>query len=223
MIDVKRAVMLAPGLAEAHFLVGRLLLEAGQLEEGIRRLETVLGLDPHLRFARGDLIRGYALLGRWDRAREQVEKLEKLDGAAAYLSRARLMLWTRDVVEADKLIDAIGNAPGRPGALRAMARLIRYGEDPTKDPAVKGFLNAALTSGRRSSFIRQLQTETLVVMGDKAGALETLAQALESGLFDIAWLDGCPLFEPLRADPVFQALRREVATRARAILEAARQ
>jgi len=41
-----------------------------------------------------------------------------------------------------------------------------------------------------------------------------------TGLFDIAWMDGCPVLADLRTDPRFIALRTTVAARARAIVEA---
>ncbi len=50
--------------------------------------------------------------------------------------------------------------------------------------------------------------------------LASLEDAERVALFDIAWLDRCPLFDPYRNDPQFAAVRASVAARADAVLAA---
>jgi hypothetical protein len=51
-------------------------------------------------------------------------------------------------------------------------------------------------------------------------ALSSVSAAVDAGLHDRAWLDRCPLFEPLHADPRWLALVDRVAERTRPVLVA---
>ena len=57
--ELKQAVTRGPGLAEAHATLGRLLSEIGALDEGTRRLEAALALDPKVPLACDALARCY--------------------------------------------------------------------------------------------------------------------------------------------------------------------
>src|SRR5262249_893830 len=73
---------------------------------------------------------------------------------------------------------------------------------------------------RRRSFMGQLATEAAAYSGDLPVAFELVELAIAEGLFDLHWLDRCPLLGGMRADPKFASVRVRIKTRADAILDA---
>jgi hypothetical protein len=64
----------------------------------------------------------------------------------------------------------------------------------------------------------QRVAETALVFYQHEIALEALEAASRMGIYDIAWLTHCPLFDTLAGDPRFLAIHRTVAERASRIL-----
>jgi len=81
-------------------------------------------------------------------------------------------------------------------------------------------LGSRRPSSRRRAAIAQVVAEAACFAGDGESAERLLAYSIEHGLFDLPWLDRCPVLAPLRARSEFPALRAQVATRADAILDA---
>jgi hypothetical protein len=71
-------------------------------------------------------------------------------------------------------------------------------------------------------FFLQLAAEAHVLVGDRRGALEAVRRATQASLYDVAWMDLCPLLAEIRDDPVFVEARRTVAERAARVEEAYR-
>ena len=119
----------SPGLAEAHGVLGRLLSEAGAHEEGLRRLETAISLDPETALMLPDLARLYALLGRWDRMEEIADRLQK--GAPVYWTlRARMALWRRDRDVAETFLAQLPNDDLTMRLPRLFLEVVRTGRVP---------------------------------------------------------------------------------------------
>jgi hypothetical protein len=55
---------------------------------------------------------------------------------------------------------------------------------------------------------------------DTPRCVDALEKAIEIGLFDVAWLERCPLFDPLRGTLRFEAVRRTAHDRAMEVLGA---
>ena len=74
----------------------------------------------------------------------------------------------------------------------------------------------ALVGGtaRRRAFIHQFRAESYAMKRDTRRTLEALESASEAGLFDVQWLDHCPLFDTMRGMLRFEAVRRSAHTRA---------
>jgi len=73
---------------------------------------------------------------------------------------------------------------------------------------------------RRRAFVGQLIAEAAAYWDDVPTALERIDVAIGEGLFDLHWLDRCPLLDNVRADPAFPRLRARIKFRADAILDA---
>jgi hypothetical protein len=82
------------------------------------------------------------------------------------------------------------------------------------------FIATAGQPSRTRRFLSQIAAEQAAVCGYLDGALELVQQAVDAGLFDLAWMNRLPLLDPLRGDERFEALRRTVAARAAHVTDA---
>ena len=102
MRALRQAVNQAPGLAEAHALLGRILLEVDSIEHALQSLEAALSLNPETMSLYRELARAYALSGDWARSEEMLTRSLQLDGFPGYMmNRSRNILWRRDPERAE--------------------------------------------------------------------------------------------------------------------------
>jgi hypothetical protein len=85
-----------------------------------------------------------------------------------------------------------------------------------------GLLIDSTRAPLRSRFFLQLTAEAAAFAGDRARAIDAITKAASLSLFDVAWMDGCPLFAELRKDAAFVSVREQVAARAARVEEAYR-
>jgi len=215
--ELKLAVARGPALADAHAALGRVISEVGLLRESIRSLETALSLDPQIPLTQTALARAYALLGDWTKVDELISNPEVLMANRGPL--ARYFGWRRDVEGAKKLLDEMARL-GVQSTGGTMLDIIITGELPDDVTTFPPSTDAREI--RRRTFLLQLDVEASAYVGALERALEGLRQSAAAGLIDIAWLDGCPLFDQLRADPRFEPIRAIVKKRADEIIAAYR-
>lgn len=213
------ALRTAPDLAEANALLGRILLEANMVEEGIQRLTWAIALEPKTHLARRDLRRAYVLCGRWEAGALLEAQSPGDDKVGTWLGRARFAVWRRNAEEARTLVGEMANEPETPHLTlcRSIARLAAHGTSPLADPAFVDFVEKARGTPRRALFAAQLEAEVLAYLGDDAAALDAMARAGSAGLADLAWLERCPLLTPYRSAPAIALVRARVILRATAV------
>jgi hypothetical protein len=68
----------------------------------------------------------------------------------------------------------------------------------------------------------QIFTEIAVSIGDIEKGMQSLARAVDLGLYDRTWIDACPVLDTVRSRPEFPELRRRVVELASRILAAYR-
>jgi len=222
---LQRAIALAPSSGDAHDLAGRVLLEAGEIEEAVLHLERALWLDPTQRWARIDLMRAAALQGRWGHVRELLEG----DAGPEWVAHrsihiARLGAWAGASEHLPAPTTSSGDLRIRAiGELFARAR----GEPPFDGDALEAIrremgvlLARAAPIPRARRFFHQLSAEVAAAAGRPDGTLEFVEKAVENGLVDLAWMDRLSLLEPVRASPAFVIARAKVAARADAVVAA---
>jgi TolB-like protein/Tfp pilus assembly protein PilF len=218
--ELRYAVMRGPGLAEAHGALGRLLAEVGALEEGIRRLEAAVSLDPLAPTANTALARSYALLGDWSRADALLERAGQSEGRAYYAApRARFSLWRRDGARAAAILREIEDPSDQSAVTRILLTIATSIGQPSERLIFPGSPEG---DARSHAFMLQLEAEGRVLVNDTGRAIDAIRRSVEAGLIDLAWLDRCPLFTAVWADPRFVPLREQVAARAKQIIEAYR-
>jgi len=82
---------------------------------------------------------------------------------------------------------------------------------------------ALAASGRIRALLIQRNAEIHAYMGELDGALAAIERAVTSGLIDVAWLELCPLFDDLRADPRYAVVHATLTERAAGIRDALRR
>jgi len=222
---VTTALSKSKGLAPAHDLLGRILIEVGRTDEALAHLRTALSIDPSATVLRFEIARASALLGNW----ADVDRLmdhpvaQPSDLIARFLFRARLCLWRGegelhpDLNDPPVLGPEMG-ALGDPAALFDMFRTRELTETyrETLDKAAQ----RSNPGSRRRTLFFQVNTEIYGYVFEVDHALAALAEAIDSGLIDLLWMDPCPVLDPVRQDARFAPLRARVAQRADQILAA---
>jgi serine/threonine-protein kinase len=209
VVPLDRALQLAPQHAEAHDLLGRLLVEA-DLDGGARHLETALAFAPGLTLARLSLVRHYCLYGEWDRAEALNESAREPRWTLPM--RARAALWRRDAARARELLHSLESVDMDDfvrGTVRGLLECAAFG---TPIPP-EALTRRNFASPRTRGFAAQLTAESAGAVGDTEGALAAFEAADTTCLVDLEWLDHCPMFDALRAEGRFLAVRAHVGER----------
>ncbi len=224
-LELLRALEQAPDLAEANWLLGRLLLESDAVELAARRLEWALAIEPALSLARRDLARAHALLGQWQEVEQVAASEPDATQAGPWLDRARYAMWKRDPALARQHLSALPSSTGlaSDGPLeiaRALLAMVAESRSPFHEPALHDFVLKAQGTPRRGAFAAQIEAELHAYAGSRADALRAVKAAVHAGLTDLAWLERCPLLSELREDEGFIRARLEVGLVAGPVREA---
>lgn len=219
VLVLRQALQRAPTLAEAHDLLGRILIETGPLQEGMRALVIAMDIDPSLLRLRVELARVHELQGHHKQADEMFAKSSSSPLSAGYTAalRARICLWRRDRALAHKLLEEIDAGLPLTDAMRSMLEAVAFNRSIDLQKMIDSLPIRRSGSQRGVTLFHQLSTEWACFRGDYEQALRSLSPAVDNGLMDLMWLDNCPLLKPLATDPHFQALRRIVESRARKV------
>ena len=224
------ALSRSPMSAQTHETAARILVEVDSVVEGRHHYETALGLDPgRTQMIAGDLARLDALQGNWISADRRVAAmLADPDPPVAQLGAiflARLAIWRRNI---GQILEAVDRLAARSGgeSTELLAVFKTWREHGTFDAESwrRAVLNLQAPDRPHRFQVVGLQrlAEMAILVEQREAALETLSAASQFGLIDVVWLDYCPLFTPLHADPGFQTIRDDVAARASRVLTAFR-
>lgn len=221
----RAAITCAPHLAEAHEWLGRTLIEAGHVIDGMKRLDEAVAMDPSLGLAWWERGRALALDQRWDEVDEGLAALDaegKVRGQR-WGARIRLAAWRqpmdrRQLQSLQDEILAVSEGFERPLMLAVCELLL--GVSDTRNELLARVNDPSVQSLRRRAFIGQIAMEGIAYVGDTATGLALLERCVGEGLFDLHWIDRCPLLASLRREPPFEVLRSIVAQRSEAIHDA---
>jgi eukaryotic-like serine/threonine-protein kinase len=216
--EASAALAAAPLLPDAHELLGRILSETGPADVAMRHYRATRRLDPAFQHAYLGEARIHALDGRWDDAEEILDAATALpDPDAAWALRARFAAWRND----QAALAALRAHPGvTSGTLPVTRRIVEFmaGAEAGQPAAFWSTVDAAPQgTWRTRSLLAQTLVELALSRGRRADVLSALEAASAAGLIDLLWLDGCPAFDPFRAEPAFAAVRAVVEQRSLAI------
>jgi len=209
---VTRALALSPLLSDAHELRARLLAEIGPPREAIETAERAMQLEPRMVHLRYDVqARARFVLGEFD-PNDYGTPPEDVDtGSVYWIMIGRMMLWANDSALTSELADRIVKA--NVSAMPMIATLADLVATRKLDDSVRAMFETRTTSTvitrRMRVFWSQLSAELRGFVGERP--LDDVRRAVEDGLFDIVWMDHCPLLAAVREDPEFPALRARVA------------
>lgn len=228
--ELRRALALAPNAASALDVAGRLLGEVGCVDEGLALLERALAIEPGIMMCRQGIARARALRGDWEGAEEAFgpPPPDPRDQPLYFLTRARLALWRGDASAVERVAADFAVAKLPPGATRAVGGLLRVARERRMPLAELEALDETLPvdpsqSPRRTAFNAQTRAEVLLAIGALDDAVAMLRRADANALYDVAWMDGCPLLSPVRDRADVAAVREACALRAARIAEAWRE
>ncbi len=217
----RTAIALAPYAAEAHDGLGRMLVEAGYLEAGFARLRDACAIAPDLTTSGWAIARMYALEGQWDDVTRALDELVPNRAGPRPTFELRFALWRRDTAAALELRESYFQFAHRfHGVIAegAYAALLGGQWNDWRDT----FIAAANERGnrRRRAFMCQLIAEFAGFVGDPETCQTMLLHAMNAGLFDLHWLDRCPMLDGIRDSRAFLEVHARVEKRAHAILDA---
>jgi len=215
--SLRRSLRLAPSNAEAHDLLGRILAETTLLADAKRHLGAALALEPEITSARLELSRMLELMGDHDEAERVVGDWSDV----ALPFRARTYAWRRDAGRAAELLSSVPPTTTMPLTMVRAVLELTVGLPPRWE-VYERLTAPGRSSLRGRTFFSQMEAEAAALAGDRARALAAITRAAEASLFDLPWLDWCPLLADLRAEPAFLAARATAAARAARVEEAYR-
>jgi len=197
-----------------------MLLEAGYLDAALTRLEHATAISPDFRTVQWEIARAMALEQRWDE-HDRILAHDNLPDRP--IARTRLLWWRGDLEgvrarrEAGKLAGVFD-----PELFDLLLAGILDGEwDRVREPLVAKAEDRSWPSQRRRAFVAQLVAEVAGYAGDAATCSRVLAHAAQyARLFDLHWLDRCPMLASARGTPAFALVREQIQARSRAIYDA---
>jgi eukaryotic-like serine/threonine-protein kinase len=221
-VHLQRALAISPNNLEALDAAGRILVEVGRPEVGIRTMRKVLAIDPTMLLAKHTIVRAHALLGDRDVALEMLgpPPEDPNDFAPHMLLRARMALWYGDVAAAKEIVRIVeSSATATPFAKRSVLGMAAVTISRSLAPNIRVDLETSLPFDpqflpRRLSFHAQYRVEVKLAAGEVDSALADLRVGDSNGLLDLLWLDRNPIFDRVRDRPEFAAIRATTAVRA---------
>ena len=206
------ALRISPGLLEQRGQLARTLHESGAVSPALALSESTLEADATFMDPIDLFVRHHALRGRLDLAAQQLARAPDGGHQLLKLSFARYCAWwgDRELFAAHSGAIDVARLPKEARIMFELHRRLLLGEPASMDDI------DALVGGtaRRRAFIHQFRAESYAMKRDTRRTLEALESASEAGLFDVQWLDHCPLFDTMRGMLRFEAVRRSAHTRA---------
>jgi len=217
----RTAIARGPHAAEAHEYMGRVLIEAGFVDLGIARLSEAIAINPERKGVQWEIARAHALEGRWDECDRLVAEMTRLDETRPF-ALARLAIWRRRP-NIDSVILPELRELARVFAPGFMELLIHvYGGEPWP-PLRDRMLEISAqrwTNARRRTWVQQVCAEAAGWVGDGETAGKLVEMAIDDGLFDLHWLDKCPVLDCMHAVADVARLRAPLKKRSDAMLDA---
>jgi serine/threonine-protein kinase len=211
MREILVAMRLAPGLVDARIMLATLMEEVGAAIPATRLANAALDSDPQA-------VDAIVMLMRFAMARRDIVEIQalgrRIPGNSPVFARVamgliRAAVWLR----APRLMQGQTFPVMNPATQRSheVTLAVLAGEHPTFT-AYEALMIGV--SPRRAGLVAQVATELAAYAGDDAAFFSWLDRAVAASVFDVAWIDACPLFDPHRGTVHFETARRTIHGRA---------
>ena len=208
--EFRKAIETNPSYATGHHWLATCLQTLGRPEEGIDEILKAERLDPLSPAISLSIIYRMTNLGRRDEALKRVRKLEEVDPNSPLLNEAWMVYyfsgedWEKAGLYLGKMIE---KDPTDPYLVADLAYLDAV--TGKRDEALK--LVEKLKQVPEGSRIKgNLLAFAYVGLGDLDSAFEWLSYSTAHKETDVGWFRATPYFAPVRADPRFADILRQI-------------
>jgi TolB-like protein/DNA-binding winged helix-turn-helix (wHTH) protein/Tfp pilus assembly protein PilF len=198
------ALKLNPNCADCHFLYGVLLSGLGRFDEANAQVNQAIALDPLSSLYRNWLSAIAYFSGQNDLAIKLAESLSDEFAFSLALPYAQKKMYPEAIANFEKSIARTGRVADSLGGLAWV-----YGVAGRKGDTRK-IISELKERSRHHYVFPTVFANAYLGLGDKERALTYLEQAYEERDPALFYLKVGPFFNPLRAEPRFQALLRRV-------------
>jgi TolB-like protein/Flp pilus assembly protein TadD len=207
--ELRRALALNPGYADAHHFYSHVLLLAGRVDDSLSELQTARALDPLSLVLRSDIGWTYYLTRQTARAESESRETLALDPSfnetlynlgITYIQAGRpadaidALEKARSQFATQQVLGALGYAYARAGR--------------------QGDARALVAGLERASRDRYVAASSIAIVHVALGEADRAFQWLDRAVGDrdpfLLLIDVDSLFDPIRADPRFAAIRNRV-------------
>src|SRR6185437_3434434 len=197
----RRALARSPHVGEAHEYLGRLLLEAGYVELGLARLEESIASAASLAGSirtRWDIARAYALESRWDDHDRLIAEVTAIAGGGRSLLLARFGWWRGDLGPTAEQRAQPDYGLFEREIVDAMLSVTLDGTWPAHRDLILEWGFRFVPNRRRRMLMPQLGAEIAGMANDPDACVALIEHAVDEGLFDLHWVDKCPILACVR-------------------------
>jgi TolB-like protein/DNA-binding winged helix-turn-helix (wHTH) protein/Tfp pilus assembly protein PilF len=207
--EFKRAIQLSPGHALSHGIYARYLDSMGRFEEAIQEHRIARELDPLDLVLIYDLGDHFVVSREYDMAIVEYRLVLEMDPNFIGAHRGLALAYEGKGMEKESISEWQEEATLAGAPDRAEAMKIAYMEGGYKS-ALRARLKHNQHRRSAGSYVAYSDFAwTYAALGDKDLALQVLEKAFAERE-PMAWLNVDPQWDPIRADPRFQALVRRV-------------
>ena len=208
--EFRRAISLAPGLAESHRWYAVYLAAMGRMAEAMREAQRAVNLDPLSISAHDAVAIAAACGGHYDQSLDEARKIIELDSndprAYADMSVAHLQkrMYQEALQDAEKGLAISHRYP----LFLSIAAAV-HGRLGNMEQASK-LVDEMRAANQKNPVSPLLLATAFVGMGKQKEAMQALEEGYKTRDADMVGLNSTPWLEPLRSERRFQDLVRQM-------------
>jgi TolB-like protein/DNA-binding winged helix-turn-helix (wHTH) protein/Flp pilus assembly protein TadD len=211
--EFKRAIELNPNYATAHHWYAHMLMQVGRTDESLAQARLAQELDPLSPFINNGLARQYYLSRQYDKAIAQCKVVLEMD--PTYLpARTQLALAYEQkgmLAEAVSTMEQTRKLAGDKTDLPMVHALLAHAYALAGRRAdAQSELNVLIAIGQKRYVPPSYLAIVYLALGDKNKAFDYLNKSYQDRSEQLLYLGVEPLVDPLRGDPRFDALLKQV-------------